>query len=339
MYRIIFTLRKYFTLFLQRTINYLSNNKRKTIILFVALFIVLISFYTAIFKAPASFPKGDIITIEEGATLTDIAQDMKEKNIVQSSLWLRNIIIMLNGERGVLSGDYFLKRPENVFTIAQRITTGNFGLTFIETVIPEGSTSAEIAKILKSKSSSFDEEEFLNLVDGKEGYLFPDTYRFLPNVKAKEVVRILENTFVEKLTEIEEDITKFEKPVDDVIIMASLLEKEARTTETRRTIAGILWKRLDIGMPLQVDAVFGYINGKNSFQLTLEDLDIDSPYNTYRYKGLPPTPIANPGLDSIRAAITPIETDYLYFLSDRRGNMHYSKTFEEHVRKKRLYLN
>ena len=121
--------------------------------------------------------------------------------------------------------------------------------------------------------------------------------------------------------------------------MASLLEKEARTTESRRIIAGILWKRLEIGMLLQVDAVFGYIINKGSLQLTLEDLSIDSPYNTYRYKGLPIGPIANPGLDSLQAATMPILTDYLFYLSDKEGTMHYSETFEEHKRKKRLYLN
>ena len=92
-------------------------------------------------------------------------------------------------------------------------------------------------------------------------------------------------------------------------------------------------------MPLQVDAVFSYVNGKNSFTLTTEDLREDHSYNTYTNKGLPPTPISNPGLDSIRATVNPIKSDYLYFLSDKNGEMHYSETFAEHIRKKKIYLN
>lgn len=325
--------------FFNRTIAYLSNNKRKTIMLIVALFVMLISFYAVIFRAPADFPIGETITIEEGSTLSDIAETLKEQDVVRSSLWLRNIVIILNGEDGALSGDYFLEYQENVFSMARRIAKGDFDLSLVKVIVPEGATLDEMAQIFEKKFESFDREKFLNLVDGNEGYLFPDTYHFLPNVEAREVARVLSNTFVEKLMEVDKDIREFGKPIDEIINMASILEKEARTTQTRRTIAGILWKRLEIGMPLQVDAVFTYANGKNSFTLTTEDLREDHPYNTYTNKGLPPTPISNPGLDSIRAAVNPIESDYLYFLSDKSGNMHYSVTFEEHVRKKRIYLN
>ena len=325
--------------FLNRIIKYLSNNKRKTSTLLVALFVVLVSFYVGIFRAPADFPIKETITIEEGSTLSSIAEKLKEDSVVRSSLWLRNIVIILNGGDGALSGDYYLGREENIFSMARRIAKGDFDLDLVRVVIPEGATVDEIGQIFEKRFESFNKEVFLNLVGDNEGYLFPDTYHFLPKVEEGEVARILSNTFVEKLAEVDEDIRKFGKPIDEVINMASILEEEARTTKTRRTIAGILWKRLEIGMPLQVDAVFTYANGKNSFTLTTEDLREDHPYNTYTNKGLPPTPISNPGLDSILAAVTPIESDYLYFLSDKNGNMHYSITFEEHIRKKRIYLN
>ena len=120
--------------------------------------------------------------------------------------------------------------------------------------------------------------------------------------------------------------------------MASLLEEEARTTRSRQIISGILWKRIERGMRLQVDAVFPYILGKNTFELTLDDLAVDSPYNTYRYAGLPLGPISNPGLDSLRAALHPVQTPYLYYLSDKNGVFHWSRTYEEHLKKKKLYL-
>jgi UPF0755 protein len=339
MYKLSQIIKWHFFKYYRKTIIYLNCHKRKTVLIAIALFVVVSAFYIAIFRAPSAFPKESTITIEKGSTLSGVADQLKKQGIVRSSLWLRNLAILLNGEDGVLSGDYFFDKPESVLSVARRITSGDFDLSLIEVVIPEGATSYEIGRILENKSDSFDKEEFAVLVAGKEGYLFPDTYLFLPNVEAKEVARELNNNFFEKIAEIDQDIRDSGMPIDDVIKMASILEKEARTTQTRRTISGILWERMRIGMPLQVDAVFVYANGKNSFTLTTDDLRDDHPYNTYTNKGLPPTPIANPGLDSIRAAIDPIESDYLFFLSDMSGNMHYSATFKEHVRKKNIYLN
>ena len=125
--------------------------------------------------------------------------------------------------------------------------------------------------------------------------------------------------------------TKDIAPTRDVIIMASMLEKEARQLETRRVIAGILWKRLERGMPLQVDAVFGYILDRDTFSPSLNDLSINSPYNTYTHTGLPPGPIGNPGLESLDAALHPVETPYWYYLTGADGTMHYARTFAEHV--------
>lgn len=134
------------------------------------------------------------------------------------------------------------------------------------------------------------------------------------------------------------DVEKSGRTLNEIITMASLIEEEANTKESRRIISGILWQRIKQGMRLQVDAVFPYIMNKFSLQLTKEDLMDDSPYNTYRYAGLPPGPISNPGWDSIYAAIYPAKTSYLYYLSDREGNMYYAKTFEEHKANKAKYL-
>ena len=148
----------------------------------------------------------------------------------------------------------------------------------------------------------------------------------------------MEDTFTKRLESIKVIVLAFNRPLSDIIKMASILEGEARTTETRRTIAGILWRRISLGMPLQVDASFKYINGKGTFELTPRDLAIDSPYNSYTHKGLPPTPISNPGIDAIASAVTPIKTNYIYFLSDKEGNMHYAVTYAEHLANKAKYL-
>ena len=144
--------------------------------------------------------------------------------------------------------------------------------------------------------------------------------------------------FERRLAPLAKRIADFGKPLHDVLTMASLVEGEARTREARRHIAGILWHRVELGMPLQVDAVFPYILGKNTYEVTTEDLRVDSPYNTYRYTGLPPGPINNPSLDAITAALNPTPSNYLYYLSDKEGIMHYATTHEEHLINRAKYL-
>ena len=129
-----------------------------------------------------------------------------------------------------------------------------------------------------------------------------------------------------------------EKTIFEIITMASLLEKEVKAFEDKKLVSGILWKRLENKMPLQVDATITYITGKKSSKVSLDETKIDSPYNTYKYKGLPPGPISNPGLESIVAAIYPKKLDYLYYLSTPEGETIFSKTFEEHKRAKEQYF-
>jgi len=188
---------------------------------------------------------------------------------------------------------------------------------------------------------SFSSEAFLSEVanNNYEGSLFPDTYFFMPNTKASDVILTMRENFARQIKPFEEDIVKSEKDVDEIIIMASIIEGEAnQQIEAKRIIGGILWKRIRLEMPLQVDAPFKYYNGKHSYTLTTEDLQEDHEYNTYVNKGLPPSAIGNPGLDSIRAAIAPTNSDYLYFMSDKNGNMYYARDFEGHQANRERYL-
>ena len=144
-----------------------------------------------------------------------------------------------------------------------------------------------MAEIFSKKISIFNSEKFLKLAVPVEGYLFPDTYFFLPNITPEQIIDAMKNNFIKKVGDIYSKIERSDKSLEEIIIMASILEEEARIFETKKIISGILWQRIKIGMPLQVDAVFPYIIGKNTYELTKEDLSIDSPYNTYKYKGLP----------------------------------------------------
>lgn len=318
-----------------------SNEKslflKKRILIPIICFIFLFVVTGYALSAPKYFPSFTIFSVSKGSSLSAIAESLKDGGYIRSEFLFKAIVraVFFSG-RSAVAGDYVFEEPMSVLRLARRIVVGNFNLLAVKITIPEGLNKFEISEILEKNLPSFNKEEFLAMA--KEGYMFPDTYFFMPNITTDGIVYTLENNFNQKIQSVNEQIEKFGKPLDDVIKIASILETEARTTETRRTIAGILWKRLEKDMPLQVDVSFKYINGKTTFELTSDDLDIDSPYNTYKYAGLPPTPISNPGLDSIKAASDPLNTDYLYFLSDHEGNMHYGVTFEQHKENKFRYL-
>ena len=295
-------------------------------------------FYALVFAAPSAFQGPQLVVIKRGTTLAEVAEELKTENVIRSAFLFTALSVLFKGDDGVVAGSYFFPDGQNIFTVASRFTSGDYRLESVKVTIPEGTTRKEIGVILSGRLGVFDAEEFMRITEGKEGFLFPDTYFFLPGEDPMVVAHAMETNFCEQIKAIEIEIQKFGKPLHDVVTMASLLEEEARKLPTRRMIAGILWKRIEIGMRLQVDAVFSYILGKNTFQLSLDDLSIDSPYNTYRYAGLPLGPITNPGLASLTAAVTPTKSSYLYYLSDTSGRMHYSRTHDEHVRKKELYL-
>ena len=301
--------------------------------------LVLLFVVFGLFSAPRAFPVGSVVSIEEGATLMQVSDQFKEQGVIRSRVLLSVLVRLLGSERGVIAGDYFFSKRRSPLAIAQRISHGDYGLEPIRVTIPEGATSFEIATLFADQFTTFDADEFIRRAQPKEGRLFPDTYFFLSNVREAEVVRVLEANFEKKIATLTDELALFGHSLDEVVIMASILEKEAWKYDDRRRIAGVLWNRLNIGMPLQVDAAFLYINGKNTYTLTKEDLKDESPYNTYVHKGLPIGAIANPSLEALQAAITPVETDYLFYLADRSGNTYYAETFEGHKRNRVLYLN
>ncbi len=315
-----------------------SFPKYKRAIFFAFGTLIFLALYGFTIRPPLDFPKKTYFSVKEGWSLGEIAEELEKKNIIQSAFWLKVITKVFGGEKGIIAGNYYFKDSRNLFGIAYALSRGEYSLPSEKITIPEGMTIDEMAEIFEDNLAFFDKKTFLKLTKDKEGYLFPDTYFFLSDAKTADIVKVMEDNFRQKIAGLDKEIQSFGKPLKDVIIMASILEEEARTTETRRVISGILWKRLSVGIPLQVDAPFQYFMGKNTFDLTMDDLAFDSPYNTYLYKGLPEGPISNPGLDSIRSAVTPVKTSYYFYLSDKDGEMHYAKTFDEHVVNKQKYL-
>lgn len=291
--------------------------------------VLLFLIYFVTFAAPFNFPVASLVNVKQGSSVKDVAYELKQKGYIRSQLVFEAAARLYGDGTGIIAGEYFFPGQESVVTIAARLTGGDRELTPVRVTVPEGASSVEISELLNQKLADFDAGTFLALAKPKEGTLFPDTYFFDPGEDPGLVLTAFENNFKVQIRQpsIADAISNSGKSLNDVLTMASLIEKEAPDTKDREIISGILWHRIALGMPLQVDAVFPYIIGVNSLQLTKADLATTSPYNTYTHKGLPPGPIANPSIDSILAAVEPTKTNYLYYLSDRQGNMHYCATY------------
>jgi UPF0755 protein len=262
---------------------------------------------------PKNFPIGAILNIKEGSSLRSVSKYLEENNIIDSRVFFETFVIIFEGEK-VVSGDYLFESKISVFEVARRVSKGERHLAPVKVTIPEGFNVADIAKAFVVKLPKFNQDNFLK--EAKEGYLFPDTYFFLTTDNEEDVLESMVSNFEKKILPIRPEIILSGKSEKDIIIMASIIEKESQGDADREFISGILWKRLKIRMPLQVDA---------------------DP-NTYKTKGLPKNPIANPGLKAIEAAIYPKTSSYLYYLHDKDGNIHYAKTFAEHLLNKKRYL-
>ena len=252
--------------------------------------------------------------------------------VIRSPFWFKTFVyVFALGERKTIAGDYTLYMRQNVFELAWRFSHGLLDTKPVRITIPEGLASFQIAAIFQKDLPLFDSQKFFALVKSQnlEGYLFPDTYFLLPNANENDVIAIMHDTFNEKIQTLQTTIKSFGKSESDVIKMASILEDEANNEIDRKIVAGILWKRIAIGMPLQVDSSFKYIDATTTKNLSATDFQSTSLYNSYNHPGLPPTPISNPGLGAIEDTITPTLTPYLYFISDKKGNMHYATTLAE----------
>lgn len=281
-----------------------------------------------------------IFVVRRGQGVRDIASNLASERLIRSSTSFFLIVKLLGVEKELQAGDYRLNRSMDGRTIARELTHGILDI-WVTTL--EGWRNEEVATRL-AKDLDIPEAEFLKYA--REGYMFPDTYLIPRDATPSAVAKIFVDTFDTKVTKImRDDAKKTSLSFSEVITLASIVEREGRTEQDRPMIAGILLKRLKADWPLQTDATLQYALGYQSYEkswwkksLIGEDKKIKSPYNTYIHTGLPPGPIANPGLSSIKAVIYPEDSEYWYYLHDKEGNAHYAKTIEEHEQNIRTYL-
>ncbi|MHB1769812.1 MAG: endolytic transglycosylase MltG [Minisyncoccota bacterium] len=286
---------------------------------------------------PSGFVPQDVV-IARGASVSAVAQELAAAHIITYPLVLRVLLRAEGKDNNIQAGTYRFNASENVLTISHRLVTGAYDIPPLRITFFEGTTVREMATRAAAAFPQVSAADFIAAGHPYEGYLFPDTYLFSPSADAASIVAAMRANFNAKIAPLSGDIQASGRSLSDIVIMASLVEKEARSDAAKRMVAGILWNRIARGMPLQVDSVFGYIHGRDTYAPSLADLRVNSPYNTYLHRGLPPGPIDNPGLASLEAAVNPAKTNYLYYLTGTDGLMHYATTYAGHEANRRKYL-
>ncbi|MDD2274248.1 MAG: endolytic transglycosylase MltG [Candidatus Pacebacteria bacterium] len=313
----------------------------KRILILLIMVVIFIYIQQGIYQPISNTNDLNIFNIEKGSSIKKIAQDLKNEEIIRSSnLFLFYSLITNN--RNIQAGEYLLSPQMNIPQIIEIIVGGKINEEKI--TIIEGWDLNDIAIYLEEKGIS-SKDEFFSITgeprnkDSLEGYIFPDTYNITSKDTAETIVQKALLNFEKKMTtELKNEIEKQGKTIEEIIIMASIIEKEVKSLEDKKNVSDVLWKRINANMPLQTCATVLYALGEKKSSVSTTDTQIDSPYNTYKYRGLPIGPISNPGMNSILAAIYPTKNNYWYYLSAPDGKTHFSTTLNEHNYKKNLYL-
>ncbi len=327
----------------------------KKILILLVVLVIIGGFFDYYVRSYKSQNESEIdFSINTGDNLLVIGNNLSKKGIISYNFlfyyyaWKKEI-------RGkMISGGYSIPPHSSLAEISTIFISGNAKIQRKKTVdvlFREGLTIKQMAEILKKNNLPYDDFlklaknpstelrtrfSFLQNVNSLEGYLFPAKYNLYTDSSAEEIIEKMLIKFDKMVTpSMREDINTSGKTLNDVIILASIVEAEVSKKEDREIVAGIFQNRLDRGMLLGSDATIDYIKEKSELKHSTKDLEIDSPYNTYKFAGLPPGPINNPSIEAVRTSINPKKTDYLFFLNNvNTGKTVFSKTFNEHISNK-----
>lgn len=287
------------------------------------------------------------LEIKSGTSVKKIAEILKQKELIRDDFVFRIFLKWKGLESKLQAGEYIFQKNLTFEEISEILQHGKS--SEIKITIPEGSTIDQIDQIL-TKKSLIERGAFKNCaatcdlgfsISNLEGYLFPSTYfENVNNYSNKRFIQRLYNTFNLQIKSFRSDISKSKRTLNEVVIVASMIEREAfgDSFEEKQEIANVIWKRLDERIHLGIDATTRYELNDWKRTLYTEDFQSDSPYNTRRKLGLPPTAISNPSLLSLKAAVYPKDTPYYYYLHDNRGKVHFGKTLDDHNANKREFL-
>jgi UPF0755 protein len=315
-----------------------KSSPKKFVWFFFGILVVVIGLGLYVVSAPSDFPTKSFLHIVPGEALITVEKDAQNVHIVRNARLLQLLVELYGNTRHIAIGDYYFDAPVSAITVAQRLATGNFNVVQTKITIPEGFNHTEIGLLFGQKFANVNTSDFISQTKTDEGFLFPDTYFFSPGSTTDDIIARLKSDYEAHVAPLRPNIAASGMSEHDVITLASILEKEAHGDDDRSIIAGILEKRLSIGMALQTDATVAYALGKTNESLTPSDLKAETPYNTYLHPGLPPGPNGNPGMAAILAVLHPTKTNYLYYLHDANGVAHYAVTFAEHKQNIAKYL-
>jgi len=296
----------------------------------VLLLVLAASAAYAVFYLDRSLPAESAqVVIPRGSSLADIAALLKSRGVVRSALAFRALARLQHADADVRAGAYAFAPRESMAEVLEQLRTGGAQVaTWI--TIPEGFTAEQIALRIQAEDIG-KAAAFARVLRQHEGFLFPSTYLIPLAATPAEVATMLTDQFAKELpADAAARARALHVSVRQAVTVASLVEREAKVEGDRPLIAAVIYNRLRAGMPLQIDATIEYALPAHKTELSLHDLAIDSPYNTYRHPGLPPTPIANPGLPSLQAALHPAKTDALYYVYCGNGHHVFAKTFAQH---------
>ncbi len=325
--------------------------KKATIIALCLFFLIGVSlvggFGYFLFSPNKKRGPDQVFFVREGSTLKEVVDELEKKGIISSKnlflLWAR----LMGYSREIKAGEYYLSSGMTPLKILKIISEGII-ITYPVT-IPEGFTKGQIGELLESKGV-VDKGEFLSFAEdpdiakrydisgpGLEGYLYPDTYYFGKGLSPISVIDIMVKRFWKVIAPFQERLKQLDMTLEEVVILASIVEKETARTEERPIIASVFLNRLKKGMRLESDPTVIYGIENFNGNITRKDLEHPTPYNTYVIQGLPPGPIANPGKEAIKAVLYPANNAYLYFVSKKDGSHYFSKTFSEHNQAVEIY--
>lgn len=307
-----------------------------TIILFIVFF--LTSFYSYV-NTPLTLKEDKLFKVGKNETTAVIVENLVKEGIITNKIFFKFLIKIKGGDRNIVYGYYLIPKDITPNGIWEKMIKGE--VERYRFTVPEGYNIYQIAQILENQKMG-DRKKFLSLVKDKkfiktlgldvpslEGYLHPATYFFDPETKEEEIIIAMVNKTFEILKELNIS-DKNPKEIHEILIKASLIEKEAKTKEEMPIISSVLANRLNKGMKLQFDPTVQYGLLRFDYNLTKKDLTTRNPYNTYINYGLPPTPIANPSKSAILAVLNPAQTDYLYFVAKNDGTHYFSSDLKKH---------
>lgn len=323
----------------------------------VLFFVGYLYVYNQTYLATGTSGSAQTVVISKGENALEVGKKLKDSGVISGKYFLAYYLWKKNQLHDLVAGVYVFNPGMKIPEIAKIITGGEVASTAIPVTFPEGWTIKEMAARLDA--NGFSGAQFTELANNPteqlrekfpfikeipkngtlEGYLFPDTYFFAKDASVQTIMEKMLTNFDQKMSEgMEKEISQQNKTVFDIVTMASIIEKEAKYADEMKIVSSVFYNRLAIGQRLQSDATLEYVLRDNKVQHTIEETKNPSPYNTYQHAGLPPGPVANPGMDAITAAIYPQETNYFYFLTDLKTKKTiFSKTFDEHVANKAKY--